>query len=143
MKKLQGNAGFKLAAWALMSICVFLSALFAGKVLSAGLYIDGGENTDWQKNDAFQVLCQKWGNSVATAVADDIAVKSSSISYVERQQLESALKEFEEAADASATSYRFRLMDAAGQELTTNVPEGETLLSSVGQVYYASFVPGE
>ena len=143
MKKLQGNAGFKLAVWALMSICVFLSALFAGKVLSAGLYIDGGENTDWQKNDAFQVLCQKWGNSVATAVADDIAVKSGSISYVERQQLESALKEFEEAADASATSYRFRLMDAAGQELTTNVPEGETLLSSVGQIYYASFVPGE
>ena len=143
MKKLQGNAGFKLAIWALMSICVFLSALFAGKVLSAGLYIDGGENTDWQKNDAFQVLCQKWGNSVATAVADSIAVKSDSISYVERQQLESALKEFEEAADASATSYRFRLMDAAGQELTTNVPEGETLLSSVGQIYYASFVPGE
>ena len=60
MKKLQGNAGFKLAVWALMSICVFLSALFAGKVLSAGPYIDGGENTDWQKNDAFQVLCQKW-----------------------------------------------------------------------------------
>ena len=143
MKKLQGNAGFKLAVWALMSICVFLSALFAGKVLSAGLYIDGGENTDWQKNDAFQVLCQKWSNSVATAVADSIAVKSDSISYVERQQLESALKEFEEAADASATSYRFRLMDAAGQELTTNVPEGETLLSSVGQIYYASFVPGE
>ena len=143
MKKLQGNAGFKLAVWALMSICVFLSALFAGKVLSAGLYIDGGENTDWQKNDAFQVLCQKWSNSVATAVADDIAVNSGSISYVERQQLESALKEFEEAADASATSYRFLLMDAAGQELNTNVPEGETLLSSVGQVYYASFVPGE
>ena len=143
MKKLQGNAGFKLAVWALMSVCVFLSALFAGKVLSAGPYIDGGENTDWQKNDAFQVLCQKWSNSVATSVADDIAVKSDSISYVERQQLESALKEFEEAADASATSYRFRLMDAAGQELTTNVPEGETLLSSVGQVYYASFVPGE
>ena len=92
MKKLQGNAGFKLAVWALMSICVFLSALFAGKVLSAGLYIDGGENTDWQKNDAFQVLCQKWSNSVATAVADDIAVNSGSISYVERQQLESALK---------------------------------------------------
>ena len=82
MKKLQGNAGFKLAVWALMSICVFLSALFAGKVLSAGLDIDGGENTDWQKNDAFQVLCQKWSNSVATAVADDIAVNSGSISYV-------------------------------------------------------------
>jgi len=142
MKKLQGNAGFKLAVWALMSICVFLSALFAGKVLLAGPYaLDS--NGGWQENDAFQVLCQKWGNSVATAVADSIAVKSDSISYVERQQLESALKEFEEAADASATSYRFRLMDAAGQELTTNVPEGETLLSSVGQIYYASFVPGE
>ena len=142
MKKLQGNAGFKLAVWALTIACAFLSTLFACKVLLAGPYaLDS--NGGWQENDAFQVLCQKWSNSVATAVADDIAVKSSSISYVERQQLESALKEFEEAADASATSYRFRLMDAAGQELTTNVPEGETLLSSVGQVYYASFVPGE
>ena len=142
MKKLQGNAGFKLAVWALTIACAFLSTLFACKVLLAGPYaLDS--NGGWQKNDAFQVLCQKWGNSVATAVADDIAVKSGSISYVERQQLESALKEFEEAADASATSYRFRLMDAAGQELTTNVPEGETLLSSVGQIYYASFVPGE
>ena len=142
MKKLQGNAGFKLAVWALTISSAFLSTLFACKVLLAGPYaLDS--NGGWQENDAFQVLCQKWGNSVATAVADSIAVKSSSISYVERQQLESALKEFEEAADASATSYRFRLMDAAGQELTTNVPEGETLLSSVGQVYYASFVPGE
>lgn len=142
MRRLQSNIWVKLAVWALTIACAFLSALFACKALLAGPYtLDS--NGGWQKNDAFQVLCQKWSNSVATAVADNIAVRSDSISYVERQQLESALKEFEEAADASATSYRFRLMDAAGQELTTNVPEGETLLSSVGQVYYASFVPGE
>ena len=73
MKKLQGNAGFKLAVWALTIACAFLSTLFACKVLLAGPYaLDS--NGGWQENDAFQVLCQKWGNSVATAVADSIAV---------------------------------------------------------------------
>ena len=142
MKSLQRSLWVKAAIWTLMTACAFLSALFACKALLAGPYtLDS--NGGWQENGAFQWLCQKWSNSVATSVADQIALESSSISYVERQQLESALQEFETAVDPSATSYRFRLMDASGEELTSNLPDGETLVSCVAQIHYASFTPGE
>ena len=142
MKSLQRSPWVKVAIWTLMTTCAFLSALFACKALLAMPY-SGTDGTDWQENGAFQWLCQKWSNSVATSVADQIALESSSISYVERQQLESALQEFETAVDPSATSYRFRLMDASGEELTSNLPDGETLVSCVAQIHYASFTPGE
>ena len=142
MKSLQRSPWVKAAIWTLMTTCAFLSALFACKALLAMPY-SGTDGTDWQENGAFQWLCQKWSNSVATSVADQIALESSSISYVERQQLESALQEFETAVDPSATSYRFRLMDASGEELTSNLPDGETLVSCVAQIHYASFTPGE
>ena len=142
MKSLQRSPWVKVAIWTLMATCAFLSALFACKALLAGPYtLDS--NGGWQENGAFQWLCQKWSNSVATSVADQIALESGSISYVERQQLESALQEFETAVDPSATSYRFRLMDASGEELTSNLPDGETLVSCVAQIHYASFTPGE
>lgn len=142
MKSLQRSPWVKVAIWTLMTTCAFLSALFACKALLAGPYtLDS--NGGWQENGAFQWLCQKWSNSVATSVADQIALESGSISYVERQQLESALQEFETAVDPSATSYRFRLMDASGEELTSNLPDGETLVSCVAQIHYASFTPGE
>ena len=142
MKSLQRSLWVKAAIWTLMTACAFLSALFACKALLAMPY-SGTDGTDWQENGAFQWLCQKWSNSVATSVADQIALESGSISYVERQQLESALQEFETAVDPSATSYRFRLMDASGEELTSNLPDGETLVSCVAQIHYASFTPGE
>lgn len=142
MKSLQRSPWVKAAIWTLMTTCAFLSALFACKALLAMPY-SGTDGTDWQENGAFQWLCQKWSNSVATSVADQIALESGSISYVERQQLESALQEFETAVDPSATSYRFRLMDASGEELTSNLPDGETLVSCVAQIHYASFTPGE
>ena len=142
MRSLQRSPWVKAAIWTLMTTCAFLSALFACKALLAMPY-SGTDGTDWQENGAFQWLCQKWSNSVATSVADQIALESSSISYVERQQLESALQEFETAVDPSATSYRFRLMDASGEELTSNLPDGETLVSCVAQIHYASFTPGE
>ena len=142
MRSLQRSPWVKAAIWTLMTTCAFLSALFACKALLAGPYtLDS--NGGWQENGAFQWLCQKWSNSVATSVADQIALESGSISYVERQQLESALQEFETAVDPSATSYRFRLMDASGEELTSNLPDGETLVSCVAQIHYASFTPGE
>ena len=142
MKSLQRSPWVKAAIWTLMTTCAFLSALFACKALLAGPYtLDS--NGGWQENGAFQWLCQKWSNSVATSVADQIALESGSISYVERQQLESALQEFETAVDPSATSYRFRLMDASGEELASNLPDGETLVSCVAQIHYASFTPGE
>ena len=142
MRSLQRSLWVKAAIWTLMTTCAFLSALFACKALLAMPY-SGTDGTDWQENGAFQWLCQKWSNSVATSVADQIALESGSISYVERQQLESALQEFETAVDPSATSYRFRLMDASGEELTSNLPDGETLVSCVAQIHYASFTPGE
>ena len=142
MRSLQRSPWVKVAVWGLMTTCAFLSALFACKALLAMPY-SGTDGTDWQENGAFQWLCQKWSNSVATSVADQIALESGSISYVERQQLESALQEFETAVDPSATSYRFRLMDASGEELTSNLPDGETLVSCVAQIHYASFTPGE
>ena len=142
MRSLQRSLWVKAAIWTLMTTCAFLSSLLACKALLAMPY-SGTDGTDWQENGAFQWLCQKWSNSVATSVADQIALESSSISYVERQQLESALQEFETAVDPSATSYRFRLMDASGEELTSNLPDGETLVSCVAQIHYASFTPGE
>ena len=142
MKSLQRSPWVKVAVWGLMTACAFLSSLLACKALLAMPY-SGTDGTDWQENGAFQWLCQKWSNSVATSVADQIALESGSISYVERQQLESALQEFETAVDPSATSYRFRLMDASGEELTSNLPDGETLVSCVAQIHYASFTPGE
>ncbi len=142
MRSLQRSPWVKAAIWTLTTACAFLSALFACKALLAGPYtLDS--NGGWQENGAFQWLCQKWSNSVATSVADQIALESGSISYVERQQLESALQEFETAVDPSATSYRFRLMDASGEELSSNLPDGETLVSCVAQIHYASFTPGE
>ena len=142
MRSLQRSLWVKAAVWGLMTACAFLSSLLACKALLAGPYtLDS--NGGWQENGAFQWLCQKWSNSVATSVADQIALESGSISYVERQQLESALQEFETAVDPSATSYRFRLMDASGEELTSNLPDGETLVSCVAQIHYASFTPGE
>ncbi len=142
MKSLQRSPWVKAAVWGLMTACAFLSSLLACKALTAMPY-SGADGADWQGNGAFQYLCQKWSNSVATAAADQLALGSGSISYVERQQLESALQEFEAAADPAATSYRFRLMDASGEELTSNLPDGEDLLSSVAQIHYASFTPGE
>lgn len=143
MRSLQRSPWVKVAVWGLMTACAFLSSLLACKAILAVPFSSSSDGAGWQENGAFQWLCQKWSNSVATSVADQIALESGSISYVERQQLESALQEFETAADPSATSYRFHLMDASGEELTSNLPDGETLVSCVAQIHYASFTPGE
>lgn len=143
MKSIRGSFVFKMAVWVLLTACTFFTVVFGAKVLAALPYTSGTGEVNWQDNGAFQTFCSSWSDRVATAVADEIAVKSSIISYVERQQLESALAEFQAAIDPNVSSYRFRLLDAAGQEVMTNLPEGETLMDTVQQIRYATFSPGE
>ena len=52
------------------------------------------------------------------------------------------MAEFEADADASQTNYRFRLLDRSGKELSSNLGDGESLLTAVDHIGYASFVPG-
>ena len=126
------------AAAAAMAVCALLAAYLGLSALSTlewqGVY--------WQDSRQFQTLCQSWNDRVATSVADSIALESDTISYVERQQLEGAMAEFEADADASQTNYRFRLLDRSGEELSSNLGDGESLLTAVDHIGYASFVPG-
>ena len=126
------------AAAAAMAVCALLAAYLGLSALSTlewqGVY--------WQDSRQFQTLCQSWNDRVATSVADSIALESDTISYVERQQLEGAMAEFEADADASQTNYRFRLLDRSGKELSSNLGDGESLLTAVDHIGYASFVPG-
>lgn len=143
MKTIRGSFAFKLAVWLLLAVCTFFAVVFGTKVLAALPYTSGTDELNWQENGAFQTFCSNWSDRVATAVADETALNSDLISYVERQQLESALAEFQSAIDPGVTSYRFRLLDGAGREVMTNLPEGETLLNTVQQIHYATFNAGE
>ena len=125
-------------AWAALVLC----ALMAAYLGLAALFTLEWQGIDWQDSRQFRALCQDWNDRVATAVADSIAQKSDTISYVERQQLEGTLAEFEADVAASETNYRFRLLDRSGTELSSNLGDGESLLSAVDHIGYASFVPG-
>ena len=126
------------AAAAAMAVCALLAAYLGLSALSTlewqGVY--------WQDSRQFQTLCQSWNDRVATSVADSIALESDTISYVERQQLEGTMAEFEADVAASETNYRFRLLDRSGEKLSSNLGDGESLLSAVDHIGYASFVPG-
>ena len=126
------------AAAAAMAVCALLAAYLGLSALSTlewqGVY--------WQDSRQFQTLCQSWNDRVATAVADSIALESDTISYVERQQLEGTMAEFEADVAASETNYRFCLLDRSGKKLSSNLGDGESLLTAVDHIGYASFVPG-
>lgn len=126
-------------AWAALVLC----ALMAAYLGLTALFTLEWQGIDWQDSRQFRALCQDWNDRVATAVADSIALESDTISYVERQQLEGTMAEFEADVAASETNYRFRLLDRSGEELSSNLAEGESLLSAVDHVGYASFVPGD
>ena len=126
-------------AWAALVLCALMAAYLA----ITALFTLEWQGVYWQDSRQFRELCQAWNDRVATAVADSIAQSSGSISYVERQQLEGTLAEFEADVAASETNYRFRLLDRSGTELSSNLEEGESLLSAVDHVGYASFTPGD
>ena len=90
MRRLQSNIWVKLAAWLLLTALTFLSALMACKALLAIPYSSSSGGAEWQENGAFQYLCQKWSNSVATAVADQIALFDPAIG---RQQVRQAAEQ--------------------------------------------------
>ena len=125
-------------AWAALVLC----ALMAAYLGLTALFTLEWQGIDWQDSRQFRALCQDWNDRVATAVADSIALESDTISYVERQQLEGTMAEFEADVAASETNYRFRLLDRSGEELSSNLGDGESLLSAVDHIGYASFVPG-
>lgn len=126
-------------AWAALVLC----ALMAAYLGLTALFTLEWQGIDWQDSRQFRALCQDWNDRVATAVADSIALESDTISYVERQQLEGTMAEFEADVAASETNYRFRLLDRSGEELSSNLGDGESLLSAVDHIGYASFVPGD
>ena len=125
-------------AWAALVLC----ALMAAYLGLTALFTLEWQGIDWQDSRQFRALCQDWNDRVATAVADSIALESDTISYVERQQLEGTMAEFEADVAASETNYRFRLLDRSGEKLSSNLGDGESLLSAVDHIGYASFVPG-
>ena len=125
-------------AWAALVLC----ALMAAYLGLTALFTLEWRGIDWQDSRQFRALCQDWNDRVATAVADSIALESDTISYVERQQLEGTMAEFEADVAASETNYRFRLLDRSGEKLSSNLGDGESLLSAVDHIGYASFVPG-
>lgn len=140
MNTTRTNPAAKAAAWLLLAVF----ALCAGFFGSLAVFSLDWQSLDyWQDSSAFQQLCQLWSDRVATNVTDSIAADSSSISYVERQQLNAAIAEFQTASSADATSYRYRLLNRSGQVLESNLPKGETLLTQTAQVHYASVTPGE
>ena len=140
MNTTRTNPAAKAAAWLLLAVF----ALCAGFFGSLAVFSLGWQSLDrWQDSSEFQQLCQLWSDRVATNVTDSIAADSSSISYVEQQQLSAAIAEFQTASSADATSYRYRLLNRSGQVLESNLPKGETLLTQTAQVHYASVTPGE
>ena len=140
MNTTRTNPAAKAAAWLLLAVF----ALCAGFFGSLAVFSLGWQSLDrWQDSSEFQQLCQLWSDRVATNVTDSIAADSSSISYVEQQQLNAAIAEFQTASSADATSYRYRLLNRSGQVLGSNLPKGETLLTQTAQVHYASVTPGE
>ncbi len=140
MNTTRTNPAAKAAAWLLLAVF----ALCAGFFGSLAAFSLNWQSLDrWQDSSEFQQLCQLWSDRVATNVTDSIAADSSSISYVEQQQLSAAIAEFQTASSADATSYRYRLLNRSGQVLESNLPKGETLLTQTAQVHYASVTPGE
>ncbi len=140
MNTTRTNPAAKAAAWLLLAVF----ALCAGFFGSLAAFSLNWQSLDrWQDSPEFQQLCQLWSDRVATNVTDSIAADSSSISYVEQQQLSAAIAEFQTASSADATSYRYRLLNRSGQVLESNLPKGETLLTQTAQVHYASVTPGE
>lgn len=140
MNTTRTNPAAKAAAWLLLAVF----ALCAGFFGSLAAFSLNWQSLDrWQDSSEFQQLCQLWSDRVATNATDSIAADSSSISYVEQQQLNAAIAEFQMASSADATSYRYRLLNRSGQVLGSNLPKGETLLTQTAQVHYASVTPGE
>ena len=140
MNTTRTNPAAKAAAWLLLAVF----ALCAGFFGSLAAFSLNWQSLDrWQDSSEFQQLCQLWSDRVATNATDSIAADSSSISYVEQQQLSAAIAEFQTASSADATSYRYRLLNRSGQVLGSNLPKGETLLTQTAQVHYASVTPGE
>lgn len=140
MNTTRTNPAAKAAAWLLLAVF----ALCAGFFGSLAAFSLNWQSLDrWQDSSEFQQLCQLWSDRVATNVTDSIAADSSSISYVEQQQLNAAIAEFQTASSADATSYRYRLLNRSGQVLESNLPKGETLPTQTAQVHYASVTPGE
>lgn len=140
MNTTRTNPAAKAAAWLLLAVF----ALCAGFFGSLAAFSLNWQSLDrWQDSSEFQQLCQLWSDRVATNATDSIAADSSSISYVEQQQLNAAIAEFQTASSADATSYRYRLLNRSGQVLGSNLPKGETLLTQTAQVHYASVTPGE
>ena len=140
MNTTRTNPAAKAAAWLLLAVF----ALCAGFFGSLAAFSLNWQSLDrWQDSSEFQQLCQLWSDRVATNATDSIAADSSSISYVEQQQLNAAIAEFQTASSADATSYRYRLLNRSGQVLESNLPKGETLLTQTAQVHYASVTPGE
>ena len=140
MNTTRTNPAAKAAAWLLLAVF----ALCAGFFGSLAVFSLNWQSLDrWQDSSEFQQLCQLWSDRVATNATDSIAADSSSISYVEQQQLNAAIAEFQTASSADATSYRYRLLNRSGQVLGSNLPKGETLPTQTAQVHYASVTPGE
>lgn len=140
MNKLRYHPAAKAAAWLLLAVFALCAGFFGSLAVFS---LDWQSLDHWQDSSEFQQLCQLWSDRVATNVTDSIAADSSSISYVERQQLNAAIAEFQTASSADATSYRYRLLNRSGQVLASNLPKGETLLTQTAQVHYASVTPGE
>ena len=140
MNTTRTNPAAKAAAWLLLAVFALCAGFFGSL---AAFSLDWQSLDRWQDSSEFQQLCQLWSDRVATNVTDFIAADSSSISYVEQQQLNAAIAEFQTASSADATSYRYRLLNRSGQVLGSNLPKGETLPTQTAQVHYASVTPGE
>ena len=140
MNTTRTNPAAKAAAWLLLAVFALCAGFFGSLAVFS---LDWQSLDHWQDSPEFQQLCQLWSDRVATNVTDSMAADSSSISYVERQQLNAAIAEFQTASSVDATSYRYRLLNRSGQVLESNLPEGETLLTQTAQVHYASVTPGE
>ena len=140
MNTTRTNPAAKAAAWLLLAVFALCAGFFGSLAVFS---LDWQSLDRWQDSSEFQQLCQLWSDRVATNVTDSIAADSSSISYVEQQQLNAAIAEFQTASSADATSYRYRLLNRSGQVLESNLPKGETLLTQTAQVHYASVTPGE
>lgn len=137
MKQLRDSAAGRFLAWALLLCAVFAAAALALEAVQAIPYLN---RESYQDTAEFYRLLRSRENQIANAFAVIGQLDGDGLTYVERRQLTDELERFQESMKSAATNFRFIVRDANGEEVTSNLPEGEELPSPV---YYASFVEGE
>ncbi len=137
MKRPGGGAGFKVFVWTAFALCCFLGAGLFLKVLPF-LAFDGDEAA--QDTRQYRWLIWQRAHQVSEGYALGRELNSGKLSYAQTQETKDRIETLEKGLMPDATNFRFRVLDQAGVEAVTNLPDGEKLSAPV---FYYDFRMGE